>query len=149
MSEGLYTVGVFQDLTWAERGVAALLADGFPPESLTILAKHTDEAAAFIESTLGPPVERFELKTLGPVVARGPLLPVLRGDGDELSRAGLSATFTRAGFQPHDGHIFESLTGRGGVLVAVRTEPRAADALAKLHAYGGGNAAIGAYAGRV
>jgi hypothetical protein len=82
-------------------------------------------------------------------VARGPLLAVLRGRGDELSRTGLSATFTRAGFQPHDGHIFESLTGRGGVLVAIHSEPRAADALAKLHAYGGGNAAIGAYAGRV
>jgi hypothetical protein len=35
------------------------------------------------------------------------------------------------------------------VLVAVRNEPRAADALAKLHAYGGGNAAIGAWTGRV
>ena len=149
MSDGLYTVGVFQDLTWAERGVAALVADGFRPESLTILAKHTDAAAAFIEATLGPPVERLELKTLGPAVARGPLLTALRGRDDELSRAGLAGAFTRAGFQPHDGYIFESLTGRGGVLVAVQSEPRAADALAKLHAYGGGNAAIGAYVGRV
>jgi hypothetical protein len=61
----------------------------------------------------------------------------------------LAATFGRAGFQAHDGHIFETLAGRGGVLVAIRSEARAADALAKLHAYGGGNAAIGAYAGRV
>jgi hypothetical protein len=66
-----------------------------------------------------------------------------------LAKAGLGSTIARAGFQRHDGHIFETLTGRGGVLVAVRSEPRAADALAILHAYGGGNAAIGAYTGRV
>jgi hypothetical protein len=35
------------------------------------------------------------------------------------------------------------------VLVAVHNEPRAADALARLHAYGAGNAAIGAWTGRV
>ena len=55
----------------------------------------------------------------------------------------------RVGFQAHDGRIFEALTGRGGVLVAIQSEPRAADALAILHSYGGGNAAIGAWTGRV
>lgn len=144
-----FTVGVFQDVTWAQRGVAALIAGGFPPESLTILARATDPAAELIHSVLGDAPERFELKPLGPVVARGPLLDVLRGSDDALIGQGLAATFRRAGFQAHDGHIFETLTGRGGVLVAIQTEPRAADALATLHAYGGGNAAIGAYAGRV
>jgi hypothetical protein len=55
----------------------------------------------------------------------------------------------RVGFQAHDGRIFEALAARGGILVAIRTEPRAADALALLHSYGGGNAAIGAWTGRV
>jgi hypothetical protein len=55
----------------------------------------------------------------------------------------------RVGFQAHDGRIFEALAGRGGILVAIRSEPRAADALALLHSYGGGNAAIGAWTGRV
>ena len=50
----------------------------------------------------------------------------------------------RVGFQAHDGRIFHVLTGRGGVMVAIHSEPRAADALAVLHSYGGGNAAIGA-----
>ena len=36
----------------------------------------------------------------------------------------------RVGFQAHDGRIFETLTGRGGILVAIHSEPRAADALA-------------------
>ena len=55
----------------------------------------------------------------------------------------------RVGFQTHDGRIFEALTARGGVMVAIHSEPRAADALAVLHSYGGGNAAIGAWTGRV
>jgi hypothetical protein len=54
-----------------------------------------------------------------------------------------------AGFQAHDGRIYETLAQRGGILIAVRSEPRAADALATLQAYGGGNAAIGAWHGRL
>lgn len=150
MSDGqLYTVGVFQDISWAQRGVAALVADGFPPDSITIIARDSEPAASFIEASLNGPPARVEVRTLGAIVGRGPLLDLLRGSSDELSRAGLAGTFTRAGFQLHDGRIFETLTGRGGVLVGVRSERRAADALAKLHAYGGGNAAIGAYVGRV
>jgi hypothetical protein len=55
----------------------------------------------------------------------------------------------RVGFQAHDGRIYEALTARGGVLVAIHSEPRAADALTVLLSYGGGNAAIGAWTGRV
>ena len=73
----------------------------------------------------------------------------LQGSDGELTKRGIAASMRRVGFQPHDGRIFETLTGRGGVLVAVRSEPRAADALALLHSYGGGNAAIGAWTGRL
>jgi hypothetical protein len=146
---GRFTIGVFQDAGWARRGVEALLSDGFVPESLTILAKDSPEAAELIDSTLGGPAERIELKALGTAVARGPLVPALQGSDNGLASSGIGGTITRAGFQAHDGFIYETLTGRGGVLVAIRNEPRAADALAKLHAYGGGNAAIGAWTGRV
>jgi hypothetical protein len=148
-STGCFTIGVFQDVEWARKGVEALLRGGFPPESLTILAKESPAAAGLIESTLGGSPERVELKDLGPVIARGPLVATLQGNDGGLAQLGLGSTIARAGFQRHDGHIFETLAGRGGVLVAVRNEPRAADALATLHAYGGGNAAIGAYTGRV
>jgi hypothetical protein len=148
-STGRFTVGVFQDVEWARRGIDALLRGGFVPESLTVIAKESPAAAELIEATLGAPAERVELKELGPVVARGPLVSALQGEDDGLMIRGLGSTIGRAGFQRHDGHIFEPLTGRGGVLVAVRSEPRAADALATLHAYGGGNAAIGAWTGRV
>lgn len=146
---GRFTIGVFQDVQWARKGIQALLDDGFVPESLTILAKDSPEAVSLIEESLGEGPERIELKGLGTVLARGPLVPALQGSDQGLATAGLGQVINRAGFQPHDGQIYETLTGRGGVLVAVRNEPRAADALAKLHAYGGGNAAIGAWAGRV
>lgn len=146
---GKFTIGVFQDVEWARKGVEALLNDGFIPESLSIIAKDTPAAAALIESALGVPPEHLELKSLGPVLARGPLVAALQGDDDGLKKDGLGRTINRVGFQSHDGYIYETLTGRGGILVGIRNEPRSADALAKLHSYGGGNAAIGAWTGRV
>jgi hypothetical protein len=62
---------------------------------------------------------------------------------------GIAGAMRRVGFQAHDGRIYEVLTARGGVLVSVLSEPRAADSLAILMSYGGGNAAIGAWTGRV
>jgi hypothetical protein len=146
---GRFTVGVFQDALWARRGVEALLRNGFAPESLTILALDSPSTSQLIEELLGTPPSRFELKALGVVSAHGPLIAALQGEDEGLTRLGLGGAIGRAGFQQHDGYIFETLTGRGGVLVAIRSEPRAADALATLHAYGGGNAAIGAWTGRV
>ena len=146
---GTFTVGVFQDATWAKRGIEALLNDGFAAESLSIIAKPSPEVADLVRGKLGTEPREIPAKALGPLVAAGPLVAILQGDDGGLAASGLAGTFFRAGFQSHDGYIYETLTGRGGVLVAVRHEPRAADALARLHAYGGGNAAIGAWTGRV
>jgi len=146
---GLFTVGVFQDVAWAAKGIDALKQAGFPPESLTILAKEAPDAAALIEKALAAKGDRLELPAAGAVVARGPLLDALQGTARDLATLGLSGTMRRVGFQSHDGRIFETLVARGGILVAIRGEPRAADALAILHSYGGGNAAIGAWAGRI
>jgi hypothetical protein len=146
---GLFTVGVFQDAAWAAKGLDALNQAGFPAESLTIVAKEGADAAALIERTFGAAGDRLELAGIGGVLARGPLIDALQGTARDLLKVGMAGTMRRVGFQAHDGRIFEALTGRGGVLVAIRTEPRAADALAILHSYGGGNAAIGAWTGRV
>jgi hypothetical protein len=145
---GIFTVGVFQDLAWADRGVDALKKQGLASESLTILGKSSPELSAFIERQLGAP-QALDVKDLGAIVARGPLVAALQGSDQALGRLGMAATMRRVGFQAHDGRIFDALTARGGVLVAIHSEPRAADALAVLHSYGGGNAAIGAYSGRV
>jgi hypothetical protein len=142
-----FTVGVFQDIAWAQKGVNALKQADFPQDSLTILIKDGPDAAAFIERELGAAPVRVDLAGIGAALTRGPLVTTL-GAGD-LAKLGLSGTMRRVGFQSHDSRIFDALTGRGGVLVAVQSESRAADALAILHSYGGGNAAIGAWTGRV
>lgn len=146
---GRFTVGVFQDVAWAERGIEALKRQGFPAESMTIISKAGPDVTALVERTLRGPADALDLKPLGQVAARGPLVSALQGSGHDLARVGLADAMRRVGFQSHDGLIFETLVGRGGVLVAVRNEPRAADVLATMHCYGGGNAAIGAWLGRV
>ena len=145
---GRFTVGVFQDVEWAARGVDALKKQGLAVESLSILGKASPALTAFIERQLGTP-QSMEIADLGPAVARGPLVAALQGSDQGLLKLGISGTMRRVGFQAHDGRIFDTLTARGGVLVAIHSEPRAADALAVLHSYGGGNAAIGAWTGRV
>ena len=145
---GRFTVGVFQDIAWAEKGVEALRKQGLAVESLSILGKASPEMSAFIERTLGAP-QTLEIHDLGSAVARGPVVAALQGNDQGLAKAGIAGTMRRVGFQAHDGRIFHVLTGRGGVMVAIHSEPRAADALAVLHSYGGGNAAIGAWTGRV
>lgn len=146
---GLFTVAVFQDASWAGKGLDALKQAGFPSESLTVLSKDGPDAAAFVERWSGGAGERLDVSGVGPVVGRGRLIDALQGAGRDLPKLGFAATMRRVGFQPHDGRIFETLIGRGGVLVAIKSDPRAADALAILHSYGGGNAAIGAWSGRV
>jgi hypothetical protein len=146
---GLFTVAVFQDASWAAKGVDALKQAGFPPEALSIVAKDDATASTLIQQVFGAAGERLEIASLGPVVGKGRLLEALQGAAHDLPKLGVAATMRRIGFQPHDGRIYETLIGRGGVLVAIRSEPRAADALAIMHSYGGGNAAIGAWGGRV
>jgi hypothetical protein len=146
---GRFTVGVFQDAAWAEKGLEALRQAGLPPESLSIIAKDGPDVAALIQRTCGVRGERLELQGSGGVLAAGPLVDALQGSTGDLPKLGIAGTMRRVGFQPHDGRIFDVLTARGGVLVAIRSEPRAADALAILLSHGGGNAAIGAWTGRV
>jgi hypothetical protein len=146
---GRFTVAVFQDIAWARKGLHALKQAGFPAESLTVIAKESPDVASLIEQVCAGSADRVDLPVLGAVLARGPMIAALQGSGHDLPKLGLVGTLRRVGFQPHDGRIFDALTGRGGVLVAIHSEPRAADALAILHSYGGGNAAIGAWSGRV
>ncbi len=146
-----FTVGVFQDAAWATRGLDALAGEGFPPAALSIVARQAPEVTELVDKTFGAGAGQavVDVAGLGAAVAHGVLVETLQGDDNGLGASGVAATMRRAGFQAHDGFIFETLTARGGVLVAVAGEPRAADALALMHAYGGGNAAIGAWRGRV
>jgi hypothetical protein len=144
-----HIVGVFQNAQWARGGLAALGRDGFSSDSLSIFAQPSDEARALFDEFLSSAPVVADIKGVGSVLAAGPLLTTLAGADAALDRGGLTGTMARAGFQTHDGQIFQMLLARGGVLVGVVSEPRAADALARLHSYGAGNAAIGAWRGRV
>jgi hypothetical protein len=144
-----FTVGVFKDAASAEQGIEALVRHNFPPGALSIIAQRTPEVEAFAQRVFGTTPAVAEVKNLGPAVLHGALVEVLDGERHDLAEQGIAGTARRAGFQPHDGVIFERLTARGGVLVGVSSEARSSEALSTLHAYGGGNAAIGAWAGRV
>ena len=122
---------------------------GFAAESLSLISRETPEAAELVKRTFGVDGDTMDVARVGSVVVHGPLVGALQGSAGDLGSTGIAATIRRAGFQVHDGYIFETLTARGGVLVGVHSEPRAADALAVMFAYGGGNASIGAWAGRV
>ena len=149
VAAGRFTVGVFQDVAWAQKGIDALRSAGLPPDALSIMAKESPDVAKLIEQALGAAAERLETGATGPLLVRGPLVAALQGPSGDFGRLGIAGTMRRVGFQAHDGRIFEVLTSRGGILVAIHSEPRAADSLAILHSYGGGNAAIGAWTGRV
>lgn len=149
MREGAFTIGVFQDVTWAMRGLEALVRHGFAPESISVIGKDSPEMQQLISTHLKREPETITIDGIGAAAATGPLITRLQGESSELSTAGIARTINRVGFQKHDGLIYHQLVARGGVLVAIHNEPRAADALATLHAYGGGNAAIGAWRGRV
>lgn len=146
-----FTVGVFQDVGSAGRALEALARHQFPPDALSVMATDSPAVAELLEQTFGASGETLDVKNLGTLRLHGSLVDALQGGAQDrdLAHAGVAATMPRVGFQAHDGYIFETLTARGGVLVAIRGEPRAADALAVLHAFGGGNAAIGAWTGRV
>lgn len=146
---GRFTIGVFKDVASAERGIDALKRQGFPAEALTVLAKESPDTSGLLQKVFGRTPDKMDLQGIGPAVGAGSLLSALDAGAGNLAKVGLASSLKRVGFQPHDGCIFETLTVRGGVLVAVRSEPRAADALSTLHCYGGGNAAIGAWTGRL
>src|SRR5689334_22412950 len=103
---GRFTVGVFQDVAWASKGLDALKQAGFPPESVTILAKESPDVAALCTHTFGTAADRLELPDIVAVLAHGPLIDALQGPRRDLAKLGLAGTMRRVGFQSHDGRIF-------------------------------------------
>jgi hypothetical protein len=144
-----FTVGVFRDIASAEKGIEALVRHDFPLTSLSLIAGASPDLEAFVQRVFNARAVVTDVKNVGPAVLHGPLVEILNAGARELASLGLAGTMRHAGFQPHDGVIFERLVARGGVLVSVSSEGRSSDALETLHAYGGGNAAIGAWSGRV
>src|SRR5262245_31256275 len=105
---GRFTVGVFQDVAWAKKGIEELKRIGIPAAAVTIVARTSPEAAALIEQELGGSGSAMDISGVGPAVARGPMIDVLNGPSRDLTKTGIAGTMRRVGFQPHDGRIFET-----------------------------------------
>jgi len=118
-----FTVGVFQDVAWAQKGLDALKRAGFASDALTIISKESGDAGALIHRVLGAAGGRLDLATTGPIVARGPLVEALQGPSSDLAKLGIAGTMRRVGFQAHDGRIFEALVGRGGSFIRLPPPP--------------------------
>lgn len=146
---GLHTVAVFKDLDAAKAAVEVLRKKGFAAESISVVAKPSEALPAWAEAATSRALKPLALPGLGDVLAGGPLVDALDEGTGQLVKSGLAASLLKVGFQSHDGRIYEALVEKGGVLVSVRNEPRAADAISVFHNYGGGNAAIGAWSGRL
>jgi hypothetical protein len=56
-----FTVGVFQNAAWAQKGLEALARAGLPAESLSIIGKESPELSSLIEQHLGGSAERMDL----------------------------------------------------------------------------------------
>ena len=85
---GRFTVGVFQDIAWAEKGLMALSQAGFVPESLTVLAQESADVGALFTRTFGAAADRLELPAIGAVLTRGPLVEALQGASRDLGPPG-------------------------------------------------------------
>lgn len=147
-ANALHTVAVFADLPSATLCVEALLTrHGIAPATVSLLARDAPEIVAWMSSVTGQEPALIEAQVVGALRGVGPLAG--GGWASGLAAEGIEGLMYTAGFQAHDGRIFTRLVERGGVLVAVTSDARAADVLAAMHNFGGGNAAIGAWRGRV
>ena len=117
---GQYTVGVFQDVGSAGRGLSALVSHDFTIAELSLMAVESPEVNALVEETFGDSGETLDIKNVGVVRTFGTLNTALQESSEhDFGSDGLAATMRKVGFQVHDGFIFETSIGRGGVLIAI------------------------------
>ena len=64
-----FTIGVFQDVEWAQRGLEALGKEGFAAESLSLITRQTPEAADLLKRTFGVDGDTMDVARVGSVVA--------------------------------------------------------------------------------
>jgi hypothetical protein len=131
----LLTVGVFVTRYRPTAVNALLTMHRFAAPTLSAIANDDPALEAWMADVFGG--SRTASAGAAALRVAGPLVPGAGFPGD-----GVDGLMRASGFQSHDGRIFARLVERGGVLVAVTSDARAADALSVMHAYGGGNAAI-------
>ena len=95
---GRFTVGVFQDVAWAKKGLDALMRAGLPAESLSIIAKDSADVGSLIQQTLGRSGRAARLTGAGTVLTGGPLVDALQRLARDLPTLGLSGRCAAWGF---------------------------------------------------
>jgi len=133
----LFIVGVFKDLAWAEKGIDALREQGFQQAVVSVMMKGRPR-----RRLVRPKGDRrrtrpsWNCRNWVPWWARVPWSVFSRARARDLGKIGISGAIRRAGFQAHDGLIYETLAERGACWVAIEDPARASDALAILLSYG-------------
>ena len=112
----LHVVGVFQDATWARRGLEALVRDGFTPVTLIAIGCHPPTSRCCSATFWFTRLER-SLRDVGAVSAAGPLLSTLQGADDGLSPRGLDGDGPAGRLPAARRPDLQRLLARGGVLV--------------------------------
>ena len=87
-----FTVGVFQDVSWAERGLEALKKEGFTAESFSVIGKQSPETSELVQRIFGVDGALLDIAKIGQVVAHGPLVNTLQGITNDLDQTGVAST---------------------------------------------------------
>jgi hypothetical protein len=148
-------VAVFSTLAEAERALIDVRAQGFPKESIHLIAgndksKHDDYlhnakeestsggAAAWNGASFGGGVGivaslvALAIPGVGSIVAAGPRATVLAGRGIGAAGGGLLGVFKNMGMSHEEAPLYEEAVRRGSILAVVQTDEEHAPEIKKL-----------------
>jgi uncharacterized protein (TIGR02271 family) len=149
LTENKTVVGLFDDMSDAEKAVERLVDSGVPRDKIGIVAgnesgKYSDVtskgqvgkgvaggagAGAALGGGFGliAGLASLAIPGFGPVIAAGPIAAALTGAGIGAAAGGLIGGLTQAGVHESDAAYYAEGVRRGGVLVTVRTNETLAD----------------------
>jgi stress response protein YsnF len=152
-------VGLFDDMTHAQRAVSELERAGIPRSDISVLAgnesgrygeyvedegkggKKTGKkvaegagAGAAVGGGLGliAGLTALAIPGFGPIIAAGPIAAALTGAGIGAAAGGLIGGLTSAGVSREDAEYYAEAVRRGGVLVTVKTDESLSDRAADI-----------------
>ena len=137
-------VGLFRDLRHAQETVDDLVADGYPRDTISIMAndvegeyaadviRHEDGSAAASGVGTGAMVggaaglliglAALAVPGVGPIVAAGPIVAGLSGALIGAAAGGLIGALVEAGIPEEHAHYYAEGIRRGGTVVTVQTD---------------------------
>jgi uncharacterized membrane protein len=147
MPQKITIIGVFNNLSDAQRAIAHLQSAGLRSEDISIVAHqhaaehHTSEVLedAGIGAALGgagglllSAAGLLALPVVGPVLAAGPVVAALAGAGIGAATGGIVGALTEAGVPESEAQQYAEGVRRGDVLVTVHADPAHAEKARKI-----------------